>query len=197
MVVVGGADVPRLDGNVLHLAADDDYESLPQKVLATIDWVLNETGFGHMLKIDDDCFLDVEEFFHNKAGASSTTTAARSAASGNTDRSWHFAKSRSTRGRLELDKSPEPSSYADGGSGYALSDTAMATVISQSTKTKGQQLLQGSFMEDKAIGDLLSLGQISVADEDYFASVQRRTHMLRRCRCRSGPTVSGPAGLRG
>ena len=177
VVVVGGADAPRLDGNMLHLAVDDDYESLPQKVLATVDWVLNETGFGHMLKIDDDCFLDVEEFFHSQSWRKFHYYGrALSRDPGNTDRSWHFAKSRSARGRLELDKSPEPSSYADGGSGYALSRTAMATVISQSTKTKGQQLLQSSFMEDKAIGDLLSLGQISVADEDYFASVQRRTH---------------------
>ena len=96
VVVVGGADAPRLDGNMLHLAVDDDYESLPQKVLATVDWVLNETGFGHMLKIDDDCFLDVEEFFHSQSWRKFHYYGrALSRDPGNTDRSWHFAKSRS------------------------------------------------------------------------------------------------------
>ena len=50
-------------GDVLRVDAPDDYEGLPQKTLAAIRWVYENTSCLHMLKIDDDCFLNPEEFF--------------------------------------------------------------------------------------------------------------------------------------
>ena len=175
-VIVVGNGNGRIEGDVLHVDAPDDYEGLPQKTLATLRWVHDHTPYAHMLKIDDDCFLNVEEFFHSLSyrkfdyyGRVLTRNA------GQTDRAWHNEKSTSLRGRLELDKSPEPSTYTDGGSGYVISRTAMAAAIDAMNSPEGQYLIQVSFMEDKMLGDLLALRGIRPADEDYRIAIRRRT----------------------
>lgn len=175
VIVVGNGD-GQIEGDVLHVDAPDDYEGLPQKTLATLRWVHDNTRFAHMLKIDDDCFLNVEEFFHSLSyrkydyyGRVLTRQA------GQMDRAWHNEKSTSDRGRLELDKSPEPSTYTDGGSGYVISRTAMAAAIDAMNSPEGQYLIQVSFMEDKMLGDLLAQRGIRPADEDFRISIRRRT----------------------
>lgn len=175
VIIVGNGD-GRIEGDVVHVDAPDDYEGLPQKTLATIRWVHDNTGFAHLLKIDDDCFLNPDEFFHSLSyrkydyyGRVLTRHA------GQTDRAWHNEKSSSDRGRLELDKSPEPSTYTDGGSGYTLSRTAMAAAIDAMDSPEGQHLIQVSFMEDKLLGDLLALRGIRPVDEDYRIAIRRRT----------------------
>ncbi|MFW2545247.1 glycosyltransferase [Primorskyibacter sp. 2E107] len=175
IVVVGNGD-GRRDGPIVHLDAPDDYEGLPQKTLAAIRWVHDNTAFGHMLKIDDDCFLNAPLFFegltykkHDYYGRKLTRGV------GQMDRVWHQGKSASERGRHELDRSPEPSFYADGGSGYALSRRAMAEALDAAQSPEGQRLIGLSFMEDKMLGDLLALRGIHVIDEDYRVSVRRRT----------------------
>lgn len=174
MVVVGDGD-GRLEGDVLHLDAPDDYEGLPDKTLAAIQWVHAHTGFTHLVKVDDDCFLNVRAFFGDFAYRKFDyygRTLRRSA--GEMDRAWHCGKSTSERGRLELDKSPEPSTYADGGSGYALSRTAMRAALEAAQSPEGRYLRQLSFMEDKLLGDLLALAGISPASEDYRITIRRR-----------------------
>ena len=175
LIVVGDGD-GRVEGDVVHLNVPDDYEGLPQKTLAAIKWVYENTGFSHMLKVDDDCFLNVALVFHALShrkydyfGRILTRQP------GQMDRAWHNQKSTSDRGKYELDKSPEPSSYADGGSGYALSRTAMAAVLSAVDSPEGQYLVQLSFMEDKMLGDLLALRGIAPVNEDYRTTILRRT----------------------
>ncbi len=176
VVVVGDGD-GRQEGDVVYLDAPDDYEGLPQKTLAAVQWVAENTPYGHMLKIDDDCFLDAGEFFHSlsyKKFDFYGRVIWRHL--GGMDRSWHFEKSVSARGRKELDKSPEPSVYCDGGSGYVLSRHAMQTIVDFSTKPEGKRLIASTFMEDKLVGDLLALGDVRPEQEDYYIAVQRRTH---------------------
>jgi hypothetical protein len=174
-IIVTGGGTGQIEGDVLALNAPDDYEGLPQKILASIDWVLENTSFTHMLKIDDDCFLNAPEYFHSLSyrkfdyyGRPLTR------AVGQMDRAWHCAKSTSPRGCLEYDKSPEPSTYCDGGSGYALSRRAMAAVREAAASPQGRSLTQVSFMEDKLLGDLLALRGIYPENEDYRITVRRR-----------------------
>ncbi|MDP5220746.1 glycosyltransferase family 2 protein [Ruegeria sp. 2205SS24-7] len=174
LIVAGDGD-GTIEGDILHLDAPDDYEGLPQKSLTAIRWVHDNTAFAHMLKIDDDCFLNPEEYFQSLSFRKFDyygRTLTRSA--GQMDRAWHCTKSTSDRGRLEFDKSPEPSSYCDGGSGYALSRHAMTALLKAAASTTGQALIQVSFMEDKLVGDLLALGGIAPANEDYHISIRRR-----------------------
>lgn len=176
VVMVGNGDGTRR-GDTVHLDAPDDYEGLPQKTLAAIEWVHTNTRFGHMLKIDDDCFLNAPLFFTSLSYAKFDYYGRRLMRTpGQTDRIWHQGKSTSPRGRMDLDKSPEPSEYADGGSAYSLSRTAMAAALDAAASPEGQQLISVSFMEDKMLGDLLAMRGIRLADEDYRVSIRRRNH---------------------
>ena len=178
VVVVGGAspaEAGTRQGDVVFLDAPDDYEGLPQKTLAMIRWVHDHTPFARVMKIDDDCFVDVETLFaslqHLKFDYLGRPL---SRVRGQMDRAWHQAKAASPRGRMELDKSPEPSSYADGGSGYVLSRRAMATALDMADSPEGQRLIRLSFMEDKMLGDLLALGGVRVQGQGWRVAVERR-----------------------
>ena len=176
VVMIGDGDGTHAD-DIVNLDAPDDYEGLPGKTLAAIRWVHDHTPFAHMLKIDDDCFLDPEAFFHDLSYRKTDYYGrALTRHPGQMDRAWHCAKATSPRGRLELDKSPEPSTYADGGSGYALSRSAMAAVLDAAESPTGRHLRGVSFMEDKLVGDLLALRGIKVSGTDYRISIRRRTH---------------------
>lgn len=175
LVFVGDGD-GRREGDVVHLDAPDTYEGLPQKTLAMVRWVLEHTGFSRLHKIDDDCFLDPAEFHGGLTPVKFDYYGRRlHRARGEMDRTWHMAKSRTVRGRLELDKSPEPSTYADGGTSYVLSRRAMAELVAAADSPAGQDLIAVSFMEDKLVGDLLALRGITVANEDFRVSILRRT----------------------
>lgn len=175
LVFVGGGD-GRREGDVVYLDAPDDYEGLPEKSLAMVRWVHDHTGFSHLLKIDDDCFLDPEAFFQSLSHLKFDYYGRPlHRVPGQMDRTWHMRKSRSDRGRLELDKSPEPSRYADGGSGYTLSRRAMAALLDAADSAGGQTLIHLSFMEDKLVGDLLAMRNIAVSGEDYRIAVLRHS----------------------
>ncbi|MGX9355765.1 glycosyltransferase [Roseobacteraceae bacterium S113] len=175
VVVVGDGDGSRV-GNIVSLDAPDDYEGLPQKTLAAVRWVYENTDAAHMIKIDDDCFLNAPLFFK---GLSYSKFAyygrILTRVPGQMDRVWHQSKSNTPRGKVELDKSPEPSIYADGGSAYALSRIAMQNLLEVADSPDGQRLIQASFMEDKMVGDLLAMRGIVGAREDYRTTVRRRT----------------------
>ena len=174
LFVTGDGD-DTIAGDVLRLAAPDDYEGLPQKTLAAIRWVHEQTGFGHMLKIDDDCFLNVPEMLRALTYRRFDYYGRKLVrVPGQMDRRWHQAKSGSAEARRALDKSPEPSSYADGGSGYTLSRHAMAELLDAARSPEGQLLQQVSYMEDKLVGDLLALRGIEVAEEGYYTAIRRR-----------------------
>ena len=175
LIFTGGGKGRRV-GDVVHLDAPDDYEGLPDKTLAMVRWVLDKTPVSRLLKVDDDCFLHAEAWFgdlahlrHDYYGRALTLMP------GQMNRRWHMAKSRSRRGRLGLDKSPEPARYADGGSGYMLSRHAMEKLTEAAESAEGIALRQSSFMEDKLTGALLALRGIKVSDEDYRTAVLRRS----------------------
>ncbi|MCG7494966.1 glycosyltransferase [Thalassobius sp. Cn5-15] len=177
VIVVGDKDVAAAtrNGDILTVPAPDDYEGLPQKTLATLRWVQGHTPHAHMLKIDDDCFLNVEAFFHSLSYRKFDYYGrVLQRQVGQMDRSWHMAKSTSQRGRMALDKSPEPATYADGGSGYTLSRRAIIAALEAARSPAGQALIQCSFMEDKLLGDLLSLRGIAPVGEDYRITIRRR-----------------------
>jgi hypothetical protein len=174
VVMVGGGD-GRRDGDVVHLDAPDDYEGLPRKTLAAMRWLRDNTAFGHVIKIDDDCFMDPDAYLLAQSWRKFDYHGRRLVREeGQLDRAWHQSKSCSDRGRLELDKSPDTSVYADGGSAYALSRTAMSALLAETETPAGRQLTRASFMEDKLVGDLLARAGISVFEEDHYVTVRRR-----------------------
>ena len=152
-------------GDVLALPVSDAYEHLPAKTLAMIEWVATCTDFQHLLKIDDDCHLAVEAFVRRSVHAAHPLpgTPPPHRNEGDTDRIWAPRPgSRSSLGASSIDKSPEPSTYADGGAGYCLSRLAMTEVVKACRTQAGAQLSRSAFMEDKLLGDLLALCGIGV-----------------------------------
>jgi hypothetical protein len=176
LVAVGDGEGALEADGVLGLAVSDRYEDLPLKTLALVEWVHEHTDAQFLLKIDDDCYLDVERYFrtlsyrkHHYYGR----TIRRGV--GGTDRLWHQPKSQGEHARKSIDKSPEPSQYADGGAAYSLSRVAMSSLLRASRSERGMLLTGSSFMEDKLVGDLLAMAQITVCSEDYEACQRRRS----------------------
>lgn len=175
LILVGDGD-DTIDGDVLALNVSDKYEDLPKKTLKLFDWVLNNTAFQYVYKIDDDCYLEVPRFFdtlsyrkHFYYGRVIHRDI------GSMDRAWHQLKSHSLYAQKVLDKSPEPSVYADGGGAYVLSRVAMLKLQEVSQTEAGQHLIAVSLMEDKLVGDLLSMSSIIPSNEDYESYQRRRT----------------------
>ena len=180
----GGPSGGRLTGDHLEIDAPDDYEHLPLKILKTLQWLHENTDFAHILKIDDDCYLNVSAFFQARSykkvhyyGRALTLRP------GQMDRSWNQAKVESKHRRYAFDKSPEPSVYADGGTGYVLSRYAMDVLCQTAQSPLGQRLREVSFMEDKLIGDLLACSGILCDSAGYCTTIRRRSSP-------SGPPVS-------
>lgn len=175
VVLVGDGD-DTLKGDVLALNVSDRYEDLPKKTLKLFDWVYRNTDAQYVLKIDDDCYLDVGRYFdtlsyrkHYYYGRVIRRGV------GSMDRAWHQSKSHTAHGKKAIDKSPEPSVYADGGGGYCLSRLAILALLRAEKTEAGKRLLACSFMEDKLVGDLLALGHILPSNEDYESYQRRRT----------------------
>ena len=166
----------KFDGKLLELDAPDDYEGLPQKLLALAEWARTRTGFSRIFKIDDDCFLNVAAFFNDPVFLTVPYYGRPLRRNvGDMDRAWHMARSASLRGQLELDKSPEPSVYADGGAGYCLARPALLALQAARCTPRGRALEQMSFMEDKLIGDLLALKGLEVAGPNYATAIFRKS----------------------
>lgn len=176
VVIVGDGD-DTIAGDVLALNVSDRYEDLPKKSLRLFEWVREHTDFQYVVKVDDDCYLDVDRFLdalsHRKFHYYGRTLHRRIGAM---DRLWHQSKAQGERARRALDKSPEPSVYADGGTGYCLSRLALECLHQASLTAAGKRLIASSYMEDKLIGDLLHLSGIDCVDEDYYTYVRRRTY---------------------
>lgn len=175
VILVGDGD-DCLHGDILKLNVPDTYEKLPQKSLKLYEWIYQHTDAQYVLKIDDDCFLNVSEYFdsmsyrkHHYYGRILERQHS------NMDRVWHQEKSNSKLSRSSLDKSPTPSRYADGGSSYTLSRHALKLLLQKSVTVEGQHLIQCSYMEDKLVGDLLSSAQIEPSGEDLSIYIRRRT----------------------
>ena len=175
LVLVGeGNDT--VEGDVLALDVSDHYEDLPRKTLKLVEWVLTHTAFQYLVKIDDDCYLNVREYFDSRSYRKWHYYGRRiDRPLGGTDRAWHQSRSQGRRASRSLDKSPEPSVYADGGSGYSLSRVAMRCLLQGAQSADGKRLIASSYMEDKFVGDLLARTNVMVSDEDYPILVRRRT----------------------
>lgn len=176
VVLVGDGD-DRIDGDVLALNVSDRYEDLPAKTLKMIEWVFHHTDFQRLYKVDDDCYVDVAKLFGDSRHRRYHYYGRRlHREPGSMDRRWHQSKSATDHAKNALDKSPEPSIYADGGCGYNLSRFAMATILQMRRTSRGERLVRNSFMEDKLVGDLLALGGVELSDHDYHVLIRRRTH---------------------
>ncbi|WP_051299790.1 glycosyltransferase family 2 protein [Methylobacter luteus] len=175
-VILVGDGEDTLEDDVLALNVSDKYEDLPKKTLKLFEWVYTNTDAQYVLKIDDDCYLDVARFFETLSYRKHFYYGrVLRRGIGSMDRAWHQSKSHTHHGQKAIDKSPEPAIYADGGGGYSLSRLAIMELLKAKKTDAGKRLIACSFMEDKLVGDLLALSHILPSNEDYESYQRRRT----------------------
>jgi len=167
IVVAGSSDV--LSGDVLTLKVSREGDETEALSLRLFEWLYTHTDYQYVLRIHSNCYLDVEGYFNSLSYRK---------------HHYHGRMIRSGIGNLDrlscaegkreiIDRSPEPSVYADGSCGYSLSRQALFQLVQAQKTIAGARVKAFSCDEDKLVGDLLALRDIHLSNEDYQAFVQR------------------------
>ena len=173
--VVGGSDSSHMEDDMMYLAVEDTYEKLPQKSLEMFRFAHKEFAYEHFLKIDDDCFLNLDAYFSDDVLFMSDYYGRKLHRSiGTMDRIWHQKKSSTKEAQNAFDLSPEPSIYADGSTGYVLNRNACKKLSEVFDNPKTIQLIHNSFMEDKLIGDLLKSRGFTLSSANFTSVIYRK-----------------------
>lgn len=176
VIVVGGPQT-RLTGDILEVAAPDAYEGLPEKIVAMIDWVRAETGYAHVLKIDDDCHVDPVAWFGDALWRQAEWYGRRLDKSGaHAERDWHQARAQDEAARLSLETLPHEGVYTDGSTGYALSRKAMVAIAEAAATLEGRRMIAGAYAEDRLIGAFLTRAGFALNSDNYHSLILRKTH---------------------
>jgi len=173
--VVGESDVSKIENDMICLEVKDSYEYLPQKTVEMFHFVSKAFSFDYFMKIDDDCFVNIDAFFSDDL-LFTTQYYGRYVyrGIGDTDRVWHQKKSQTKKAREEIDLSPEPSYYADGSTGYVLSHDACHVLYQAYRLKKNETLIKHSYLEDKLVGDLLAQQNIPLESGNFTSVVYRK-----------------------
>jgi hypothetical protein len=155
-IVIGNPSIStcKLEGDILYVPCSDNYESLPKKVFYLYKYILDNTPYDYVYKIDDDCFLNIENLYstyfwkYNYFG--------RIVATEPTDlnRTWHFGKCSDHKLNDVPYERDYIGSWCGGGFGYFLSRNALACISHM------EDFVKTDLYEDKAIGDALRTNNI-------------------------------------
>ena len=151
-IVVGdpALRVPRWDGDTCTLPVRDDYETLPLKVAAGVNALLQRFGGIAVVKIDDDCHLTANftpERFLQLARAHNYVNMLT--VNPHLCRFWHFGKTSRPMGPYSR---RHHGAWA-GGACYLLGPKAAALVASEYAHYPAE--IGDEYYEDKAIGDFM------------------------------------------
>ena len=165
-VVAGNED--SFQDNVLTINVPEHPENQIEKTFKLFDWVYRKTNAQFVIKIEDDCYLNVSRYFD--------TLSYRKhfyygriihKGIGSVDRAGLSEKVTDAPAIKFLDKSPEPSNYADNDGAYSLSRFAIASLLQAKITEAGTRIAASSTKDDKLVGDLLALINIYPSNEDY------------------------------
>jgi glycosyltransferase involved in cell wall biosynthesis len=148
----------KLENDILYVPCADNYESLPQKVLELYQFIYEKTTYDFVYKIDDDCFLNIENLFStyfwnfNYFGRTVATKEE------DLDRSWHSGKCSDQTLNKTAYSRPYSGPWCGGGYGYFLSREAIKNICNMA------DYVQTDLYEDKAIGDVLRKKKITAEE---------------------------------
>jgi hypothetical protein len=167
LFVVGGGGNTVVN-DVLELAVADTPEFKPVKMLDMYEWVIAHTQAQYVVKIGDSAFMDVERYFDSLSyrkyhyyGKIVRATQTK------VDRQWHHRLVDSEWAKKSLDKSSLSASFVAGKFSCSLSRIAVLELLDAARTDRGKRLLAGTFSDDKLIGDLLAMNNITQSDEDF------------------------------
>lgn len=163
--VLGDPSLPHtvLLDDCLYVPCRDDYESLLLKLALAYRFMQqSHWEFSHVLKIDDDCYLDAHRFaallaaFDLGAAGRDYVAAAIQPRTEAINPRWHFGKCSDPRFDVPHPHNRPPADYAKGGYGYLLSRRAL-DVVGARCETFRQELSEFRYSyEDLRIGEILT-----------------------------------------
>lgn len=169
---------PNIVGDVLYVPARDDYESLLVKLALAYEYVLDKFKPGYILKMDDDCFVNVNKVFFGRLNeVIGNDYVGFDICKKNTkfNNQWHVGKCKSKKFENRYAVSSVRFSYAKGGYGYFLSNRA-ARMVADDLSSYVNDLDQYRYSyEDMRIGEVLfdrkiEPVQLSMANVSRFNS---------------------------
>ncbi len=163
--VIGQPSVAsHVQGDTLYVDAPDDYGHLSQKTYKLFEYIYRETCYAHVLKIDDDCYLNIEALLQ-------TNFTDRDYTGKIVGNAKNLLKSRSQDQVLLAQYSGRyQGSWADGSSGYILNRHAMQKLVTSATS----EAINSEIYEDKFVGDVLRKHDIEPScGANYVVGIER------------------------
>ena len=110
-IFTGSQDSPKkidseLNNYLVKLKVNDDYEYLPQKTLALIEWFLKNSTSEYLFKVDD-CYVNIDVFENLISNLNGDYVGKIIQTSLDSDRYWHVDKSNSVYAQNTPDLSPD------------------------------------------------------------------------------------------
>jgi len=143
----------KIEKDILYVPCADAYESLLQKVYCFYKYVLENTAYDYIYKVDDDCFVNAELLYttcfwnYNYFGREVCVEEE------GLNRTWHFGKCTTPIYNHSAYTGQYYGTWCGGGYGYFLSRKAIQEIVSTTFTT-------ADIYEDKAIADVLRMKNI-------------------------------------
>lgn len=160
--------------NILYVKTEDDYNSLPKKVIAAYEAVYNECTFKYILKTDDDQNLINIHFLHTITNILSKAVPQIHYAGNVVDiKKPHYSQYHKIHPELPENLPILQTQYCSGRF-YALSNLAVQQLISK------KELISQEYFEDYAIGyhldQVLKYKIFNIQTNKYFIDFQDKDY---------------------
>ena len=156
-----------VEGDILYVDAPDTYEHLPRKTYKIFEYIYNYTFYSHVLKIDDDCYVNVDNLL--QCGFEKYDYMGKVAGYvDDLDRNWHEGKTFDPN--IGEYTGEHKGTWANGASGYFLNRYAMRKLL----EYPNHKEIAFELYEDKLIGDILREFKIEpICSPKYLVGVER------------------------
>lgn len=155
-------------GDVLELDVPDNTEAKCLKTLKIFDWIINNTNTQYLVKVSDQCFLDVDRYLDTMSYRRYHYYGKVIRVSNDgIDRCWHKDTFERIAAKKSLDKSSCDSAFVAGNYACSISRHALLMLNESLRSIKGKRLVARTYSDDKLIGDLLLLKNIHPSEEDF------------------------------
>ncbi len=155
----------KIVGDVLYVPCPDNYESLLLKLALGYEFIYRNFNFKYVMKIDDDCFPDLEKFdkkiIPQLSGKQYLAGATHPKGAAMNDK-WHFGKCSDSKFDKQFKYNVSPIEFGKGGYGYFLRKDILPAVFGEITIFQ-QELQDGVYSyEDFRIAEILTRKKIYV-----------------------------------
>jgi glycosyltransferase involved in cell wall biosynthesis len=156
----------KIVGDILYVPCPDNYESLLLKLALGYQFIYRNFDFKYVMKIDDDCFPDLEKFANSiipqLSGLQYLAGATHPKGTPMNDQ-WHFGKCSDSKFDKQFKYNVSPIEFGKGGYGYFLRKDILPAIFSE-IGTFNQELQDEIYSyEDFRIAEILHSNNIQVA----------------------------------